>query len=228
MYHCLAQICLLGRGFDIEGWMDILVLVVLGAVYVLGTIIKAATKSKKAQEQQAKEEQAKSQDKPSKGGRGLFEQFISEVKKAAEEAKSEVKSATESIQSGQTLAEKKARAQAILQKYTDKIQQKAPVETKIAPAKPKASKPKRQAPIGLGKSTIFDEGIQALPDISTKVAGLPGKGKVTPAEVIESIHLSEVLADYEDPDELKRAILHYEILGRPLALRDPSAHIIGL
>ena len=68
MNALLAQMSLLGRGFDVEGWMDILVLVVLGAVYVLGTIIKAATKSKKAQEQ-AQEEQVKSQVKPSKSGR---------------------------------------------------------------------------------------------------------------------------------------------------------------
>jgi hypothetical protein len=29
------------------------------------------------------------------------------------------------------------------------------------------------------------------------------------------------LVNYDDPDALKRAILHYEILGRPVALRDP-------
>jgi hypothetical protein len=30
------------------------------------------------------------------------------------------------------------------------------------------------------------------------------------------------LIDYSDPDALKKAILHYEILGKPLALRDTS------
>jgi len=29
-----------------------------------------------------------------------------------------------------------------------------------------------------------------------------------------------VIIDYDDPDALKKAILHYEILGKPLALRD--------
>jgi hypothetical protein len=28
--------------------------------------------------------------------------------------------------------------------------------------------------------------------------------------------------DYSDPDALKKAILHYEILGKPIALRDAS------
>ncbi len=30
------------------------------------------------------------------------------------------------------------------------------------------------------------------------------------------------VVDYGDPDALKKAILQYEILGKPLALRDPS------
>ena len=106
----LAQMSLLGRGFDVEGWMDILVLVVLGAVYVIGSIIKAATKSKKAEEE-AREQEAKNlQQKPSKGRMGLFDQFISEVKKAAEEAKAEVKSAIEDQKPAQTLAQKKVQA----------------------------------------------------------------------------------------------------------------------
>ena len=29
------------------------------------------------------------------------------------------------------------------------------------------------------------------------------------------------LIGYDDPDALKKAILHYEILGKPIALRDP-------
>ena len=48
------------------------------------------------------------------------------------------------------------------------------------------------------------------------------------AEAVESKYLSEVLLDYVEPDELRMAILHYEILGRPLSLRDPSGQIIGL
>jgi hypothetical protein len=70
--------------------------------------------------------------------------------------------------------------------------------------------------------------IEALPEFTGKtVEGLVGKRKDIP-EVPESKYLSEVLLDYADPDELRMAILHYEILGRPLSLREPSAQIIGL
>jgi len=40
--------------------------------------------------------------------------------------------------------------------------------------------------------------------------------------------IEEPLLDYADADELTRAILHYEILGRPLSLRGPGEQIIGL
>jgi hypothetical protein len=49
-----------------------------------------------------------------------------------------------------------------------------------------------------------------------------------PAEMPQTKYLSEILSDYEDPEKLRRAILHYEILGKPLSLREPGEHIIGL
>jgi hypothetical protein len=43
----------------------------------------------------------------------------------------------------------------------------------------------------------------------------------------EAAYLPGILSAYADPEQLRTAILHYEILGKPLSLRDPSAHIIG-
>ncbi|MFZ0033456.1 MAG: hypothetical protein WAK60_00530 [Sedimentisphaerales bacterium] len=48
------------------------------------------------------------------------------------------------------------------------------------------------------------------------------------AETPRTEYLAGILSDYDDPEKLRRAILHYEILGKPLSLRDPSSeHIIG-
>ena len=49
-----------------------------------------------------------------------------------------------------------------------------------------------------------------------------------PAEIPQAKYLSEILSDYDDPEKLRRAILHYEILGKPISLREPAEHIIGL
>ncbi len=41
-------------------------------------------------------------------------------------------------------------------------------------------------------------------------------------EFPEDEYISELLLDYADPEKLRRAILHYEILGKPLSLRNLS------
>jgi hypothetical protein len=46
-------------------------------------------------------------------------------------------------------------------------------------------------------------------------------------ETLSTAYLPGLLSDYSDPDQLRRAILHYEILGKPMALREPPDSIIG-
>ncbi|MCP4258122.1 MAG: hypothetical protein GY774_11590 [Planctomycetes bacterium] len=204
----MVQILILARGKGTEGWMDILVLVVVAVVYGLGALIRA--KGKKNQDQ-AQEQPRKPQQKPATGGRGMLEKFIIDVQKAAEQAKS----AKESSQPSQRAHQQTAHPQTAARKYaagTKQARHTPPIST---PAKLKLSKTTPQ--------------VQSDPNFKRKaVAGLPGKRKSMPAETDEYKYLTDVLSDYEDPEDLKRAILHYEILGRPLALRDSSRDIIGL
>ncbi len=197
MNALLAQL-ILARGYDFEGWMDILILVVVAAVYGLGTILK--TKRKKPQEQGEQELGRKPVRKPATGGRGLLEQFFNELRNLAEPAQDR-----ESRPTGQPARQKIARPQPAVRKYAAEAKQAGRVQ-------PRTVQPD------------FEE----LPESTTKtVEGLVGKRKGI-AEVPESKYLSEVLADFTDPEDLRMAILHYEILGRPLSLRDPSGQIIGL
>ncbi len=62
---------------------------------------------------------------------------------------------------------------------------------------------------------------QLQPELKDIHIGIPSKTE-QPETVIES------LLGFDDPDLLRKAILHYEILGRPLSLRSPSEHIAGL
>ncbi len=203
MYYSLAQIIVLARGE--EGWMNILVLVVIAAVYGLGAIIRA--KGKKAEEQDQEQQASKPQRKPSAGGGGILEQFFREIQKVAEG-----KLTPETRPSGQTARQQTIRPQAAVRKYAAETKQANRVQPITASAKPKSSKPAPLVQSDFEILSDLDTGIQSLPEF---------KSKVMPDEVVESRFLSEVLSDYEDPDDLKRAILHYEILGKPLALRDP-------
>lgn len=74
-------------------------------------------------------------------------------------------------------------------------------------------------------------GLEGLPEFTGKPVRKPEDkhlGIPVPVEIPAARYLSELLSDYANPDELKMAILHYEILGKPLSLRRPSEHIIGL
>ncbi len=58
-----------------------------------------------------------------------------------------------------------------------------------------------------------------------KMAGVVRPPKAVPAagavRAVEKPMLEQLLLSAEEPDELRKAILHYEILGKPLSLREP-------
>ncbi len=229
MNALLAQFILLARGKDVEGWMDILVIVLVAAVYGLATILKTK-KRKKVQEEQAKEELTRKPQRKPASSRGLLEQFIREIQRAVEPTEGR-----ESRPAAQPTRPKVARPQPApaVRKYAAEAKQAGRVQPTTPPAKPKRpglklSIPAPQVQPDFEELPDLQTGIEALPEFTTKaVKGLVGKRKGM-AEVPESKYLSEVLADFTDPEDLRMAILHYEILGRPLSLRDPSGQIIGL
>lgn len=86
----------------------------------------------------------------------------------------------------------------------------------VQPPRREVSRPEPVAPKLAAKSEPFVqlEGIEPLED---KYIGVPVE--------TQPEYLVELLSDYADPDKLKRAILHYEILGKPLSLRETSESI---
>jgi hypothetical protein len=229
MNALLAQFILVARGKDVEGWMDILVIVLVAAVYGLATILKTK-KRKKVQEQSEEQQKRTPQRKPAAGGRGVLEQFIREIQRAVEPtAERESRPATRP-------APKKVahpHPAPAVRKYAAEAKPAPRPQPITPPAKPKRpgfelSMPAPQVQPDFEELPELQTGIEALPEFTGKtIEGLVGKRKDM-AEIPESKYLSEVLLDYADPDELRMAILHYEILGRPLSLRDPSSQIIGL
>jgi len=224
MNYPLAQIILVARGNDIEGWMDILILVLVAAAYGLGAILKTK-KEKKVQEQTEQPQTRKPQRRPS-AGRGILEQFVREIQRAVEPVQ-EQESRPAAQQARPKIAHPQA-AQAV-RKYTAEARQASQTIPTTPAEEPKPSIPAAQVQPAFEEVPELGTSIQELPDFTgTTVEEPAGKGVGMPAEVVESIYLSEVLSDYADPEELRRAILHYEILGRPLSLRAPSSQIIGL
>ncbi len=221
MNYSLAQFIFLARN-DPGGWMNILILVIIAAVYGLGAIIK--TKGKKSQEQVDEELSSKPARKPATGGRGVLEQFINELRGLAEPTQDR-----ESRPPAQPAHRQIAHPQPAVRKYAAEAKQAGRVQSRTPPTKYKLSIPAPQIQPDFEELQEIETSLEALPEFTTKtVKGLVSKGKGMADKVPESKYLSEVLLDYADPEDLRMAILHYEILGRPLSLRDPSGQIIGL
>lgn len=212
MNALLAQL-IFARGNGVGEWMNILVIVVMAVVYGLSSLIKA--KRKKAQGQGEKQLTRRPTRKP-KGGRGILEQFIRELRNLAEPAQDRESRPTD--QPDQPARQKIARPQTAFRKYAAEAKQAGRVQPRTRPGLELSIQAPQVQP-------DFEE----LQEIETStVEGLVGEGEGMADKVPELKYLSKVLADFTDPDELKMAILHYEILGRPLSLRDPSGQIIGL
>jgi hypothetical protein len=71
--------------------------------------------------------------------------------------------------------------------------------------------------------------VQDISDYTDKpVSELEEMRLDVPHQISEAEDLPELVLDYSDSDELSRAILHYEILGPPVSLRDPTNQITDL
>jgi len=221
MNELLAQIILAARNRDGKSWMNILFIVGLAIFWIIGGILKArANKTKQESEEQL----------PRKPGlappdsAGAREPRV--VQKTPYEQVQRPTARTPYRREPQPQIQpprrKIARPELFVQKFVTEKEQAAPLETIELLEEPELSVPTVQL------EHKFEE-FEELPEFTAKAVKELGDMRVgIPAEIARAKYLAEILLDYADPDDLRRAILHYEILGRPLSLRDPSAHIIGL
>jgi len=219
MNELLTQIILAARNRDTKGWGNIVFIVVLAVFWVIGGILKARANKKQEGEEQLTR---KSGLKPSEGA-GVREPRV--VKKTPYEQVQRPTARTPYIKELQSQIQpprrKIARLQAAVQQFAIKIKeaQAIPPETIELLEEPELPPPTPQV----------QPDLEELPQFTSKaVKELGDMRAAIPAETPRAKYLAEILLDYSDLEDLKRAILHYEILGRPLSLRDPSQHIIGL
>jgi len=219
MNELLTQIILAARNQDGKSWTNILFIVGLAIFWIIGGILKARANKKQKDEEQLTR---KSGLKPSEGA-GVREPRV--VKKTPYEQVQRPTARTPYRREPQPQIQpprrKIARLQHAVQQFAIKIKeaQAIPPETIELLEEPGLPQPAPQV----------KPDFQELPEFTSKaVKELEDMRVGIPAETPGAKYLAEILLDYSDPEDLKRAILHYEILGRPLSLRDPSQHIIGL
>ncbi len=202
----LLQIILARRNDDAESWMNILFVVVLAVFWVIGGIIKAkANKSETRSEDNLSRKPAR---KPPVHSREAREQMLKRLQRPVGSTQGQRQQPRPATQKPRV---KFADLQAAVRKFAVEAEQAFQANTKEPAAELKPA---------LKESPIKAEAMEPAEPIDKTFKGLQDERGSESAQMPESEYLSELLTDYADPEELRRAILHYEILGKPLSLRD--------
>ncbi len=206
----LAQIVLAGRNEDVESWMNILVVVVLAVFWALGGIIKA----RKSAQSRQKEPLAR---KPARRPAAQTTTPRDQLLKGSDRAPAGRRPTRPGVQEARTkLAEWRAAAR----KFAEEAEQAFRAQMAEPPPEP---------PHQAFHKPMPQTAVPETPHFAAKLAITPEDQPApgTPEQPSEE-YLAEILSDYADSDQLRKAILHYEILGRPLSLREPGGSAIGL
>ena len=196
----LAQLLFLARDGDAEFWMEILVVVFVAVFWGIGALLKKAQKF-----------EPKDEKRPSTPKAGLkLRQKVGRPTGPAitKPADSPVQPPVETSLRPQTAKHKP-------------VVQKRPVHIPTTKTLKDSNLPR----LGLQ----LDSKLQELPVLTPKTIKKPKTAPIIPPQDTTSpIEPGRPLLDYDDPDALRRAILHYEILGKPLSRREPGDNIAGL
>jgi hypothetical protein len=168
------------------GWVEILIFVIVAAVYAIGNFLKS--RSSKAEQS----EQQQSRPRPRPAGRAVSR------RPPPAQARRSLASATENQYQRRT------------QRPTRPIRRPQPTTPRV-PLVTDQVIPLPEPPefATLPSAVLLDESTEAIGP------------QASPAQE-EAAYLPGILSAYADPEQLRTAILHYEILGKPLSLRDPS------
>jgi hypothetical protein len=207
MESYLAQLIVAVQSDEVEKWANILLVVVLAALWAVAGLLKARkTQPEDEQEQSG----AGRQQEPSLLAKRLRRELL-----------------------GQRVRPRPA-APAPAAQYQRQARQRlsAAVRLQTPAGERQSGQALPVAPLAEPELPAITSGLQAGPQVvpeavSKPIEGLeqygpPPAGKPEPEFSLDS------LVDYDKPEQLRRAILHYEILGKPLSLRSPGEHIIGL
>lgn len=202
---------LLLEGED-RGWMQLLIFVVVAVLYGLASIVKARKRKLDVEE----EEQPAHKLVPA--GRGVRHQPVRQTQRAVRP-----EPAREAQQGPQPRPHPRptaVRPRSALQAFIAEIKRAAQgeilqpaEEPKLSPAPPTVQAQPQEPPTFTAKP---------LPSALSKSLALGAK---QPAQVD---YLGELIPWFSGPDDLRRGILYYEILGKPISLRNPGEHLIGL
>ncbi len=195
-------------GDDI-GWVRLLIFVILAILFGLGRLLKSKADASEEDQQYAS---APGRRKPTGAAKPMDKRPVGQPRRPVPVAPAK-ELGPRTGRPGRQLA----RPQATLRK----------------PVVPGQRRLIRGAPGGLVKpARPVETKLPSLPHLeqpgqilAEPLAELEHKMPVARVQEPEAATILERLLDFEDPEDLQKAVLHYEILGKPLGLRGPSEQL---
>lgn len=232
---------LVAQGEDVGKWTNILFVIVLAVIWVVGSIVKARAKKPEGEE----EKEGQLSRKPGGKLREVAERIERELSQLSGDRADTPPERTTGPQREPSRQPGHAQVRPTSPAPRTRYGPQAPRRPRpvagpqLAARKPSArQRPMPTAAFGLPEEAKVSPEmpkvptrIEELPEYITEpVQALKDKYAHISAEkpAVESPLQALLDLDYADPEELRRAILHYEILGKPLSLREPGGRVIGL
>jgi hypothetical protein len=240
-----AQFGLLAQGTGFEDWANILIVAVMAVLWLLGALIKTIGKKGSPREQAEQEDSPTERRQPGESWQERLVRKAQEMQRRIEEeaglrepgkpprpVRPAARRLPQQAPAGKITVHPGQRGESILvyerpqpQPSTQREHQAArqrEAQQAVAAAGQSAATqgPPIKAPVDMGVPKLEP----VMEDLSHLMAEPP-----TPLESGEPARKAPheaagldwaTVIDYGDPDALKKVVLHYEILGRPLALRD--------
>ncbi len=239
-----AQFSLLAQGTNLEDWGQILFVVVMAVLWLLGALVKAISKKSSPP---ARAEQEGSPRERRRTGETWQERLMRKAEEMQRRIEEEagLREPREPTQpahpaprrppqapGGKITIRSDSKGESVLtyepaqtQPSTEREHQAArqrEAQQAVAAAGQYAAK--QASPVEVPSAVSVPKLERVMEDLSGAMAepSKPLEPRQMPQRPMPEPAGFEVAAviDYSDPDALKKAVLHYEILGRPLALRD--------
>ncbi len=239
-----AQFGLLAQGKGFDDWANILFVAVMAVLWLLGALIKTISKKGASPEQAEREDSPKKRPGPGETWQERLVRKAQEMQRRIEEEaglrepgkptrpvrpaaprSAQAPGGKITVRPGQRgesiLVYERPQSQPSTQREHHAARQREAQQAVAAAGQSAATQaPSVKAPVDMAVSRLEP----VMEDMSRLVAepSAPLEPSEPPRKAPhEAAGLDwATVIDYGDPDALKKVVLHYEILGRPLALRD--------
>lgn len=219
---------------DSEEWMNILFIVAVAVFWAVGGLLKAASARKTAASHGRRSgRQKQTDDQKRESWQQRLTRKAEEIQRAAQEHVRKMQEQAGGARSserpgephrpdrGRVTVRTRPGAEPVLvyerQEPAETLQQRQQRAARLYQQRQEEAARLRQRRLEAAEERLRVKAppTQPKPDSATAVAPAT-------TENPEPAHAASALIDYSNADALRQAILHYEILGKPLSLRDPS------